>query len=449
MKRRCWPTFVLLLALIAVAAVANARGETEARLSLQQALDQARAQNPELLIQRADQARAEAVQRQTLQGVLPTLSVDATHLRLDTSLLEDVPGLEPGLPPVIVRRDLGPLEGQIVGVQLIQPLINLGAWNARRQAERQTAAARLSVGRAEDEVALAVIEGYFGARTAERQVTAERRGLATAERALRQAEGAFAEGLVPRVDVLRARTRVLDMEARVATAEALVVSAQAQLRQVLGLEGGLRLQLTDPVPEPSGVLPSRPIQAEWLAERQDLRALEQTLGAARFGVRRARAAYVPDVNLLLRYQDIDLDRPLDLEESGWLVAVNLRWTPFAGLAQAGAVAEARAREHEARAQWQALRQRAWAEAESAQADWQAEWIGWQRASSGVEEAEAALALTEGRYAEGLDDMTSLLQAQAEELGAITREINARFSALVAAERYRLAVAAGEPGEHLR
>ena len=432
-----------------IAASTAAEPIAHGMLSLEDALDRARAENPELLINRARIARAEAVQRQTLQGVLPTVSVDASYLRLDTSLLDDIPVLEPGLPPLLARRDLGPVEARVASIQMVQPLVNVGASNARRQAGRQADAARLVLRRAQDEVTLAVIETYFGARTAERQVEAEQRGLATAERALRQAEAGFEEGLVPPVDVLRARSRVLEMEARVASAESQIVAAHALLRQVLGIEGDGRLPLADPVPAPPRSLPPAPPEAELLARRSDLRALQETASAARYGIQRSRAAYVPDVNLLLRYQRVETDQPLDLAESGWLVGVNLRWTLFAGLGQAGAIDEARAAEEEARTELYAQRLLASGEILEARAQWEAELLGWDRASSGVEDAEAALALTEARYAEGLDDMTSLLQAQAEELGAVTREINARYNALVSAQRYRLAIETDDPGAFAR
>lgn len=439
------PCAALGLTLLLFAPSAFAGSLEYSRLSLQDALDQARAENPELLINRARIARAEAVQRQTLQGVLPTVSVDATYLRLDTSLLDNVLALEPGIPPLLIRRDYNPVEARVAAIQMVQPLVNVGAWNARRQAGRQADAARLVLRRAQDEVKLAVIETYFGAKTAERQVVAEQRGLATAERALRQAEAGFDEGLIPPVDVLRARSRLLEMEARVAGAESQVVATYALLRQVLGIEGDDRLRLTDSVPEPPRSLPPVPSEAEMLARRSDVRALQETVSAARYGIQRSRAAYVPDVNLLVRYQSVETDQPLDVTESGWLVGVNFRWTPFAGFSQAGAIGEARATEEEARAELQALRLLARSEVVEARAQWQAELLGWERASSGVEDAEAALTLTEARYAEGLDDMTSLLQAQAEELGAVTREVNARFNALIAAQRYHLAIESGEPG----
>jgi len=434
---------LLVLAASTVAAADSATRTRSVSLSLERAMEIARADNPAIAIDRARKARAEGARVRSRQAFSPRISFDATHLRLDSSVLDNIPVIEPGFPPVLGTRGLGPLDGQVVGAQLLQPLINVGAWNARRQAGSALDAAALSLHRSRQEVDVAVVEAYFGARTARRQVEAEHKGLATALRALRQAEVGFEQELIAPVDVLSARTRVSEMQARVAAAEARVVAAHAVLRRVLGMDGDLQLVLTDPVPRPQSPGSDPPIDQEALANRSDLKALEQGLEAAQYGVRRARAAWLPDINLYARYDRLYGNDPVDFDETGWLLAVNLRWTPFAGFAQAGALDEAQATEAETRARLQALRQQAWAEAQTAHADWKAEVQGWQSASTGVLDAENALALTEARYAEGLDDITALLRAQAEELAARTREINARFNAVVAAERYRLALPAGD------
>lgn len=414
-------------------------GAGEMVLSLDRALEIARQDNPRIAIGRARRAGAEGARVRSRQGFSPRLTLDAYHLRVDTSVLDNIPTFEPEFPPLLVRRDFGPLDGNVASVELVQPLVNVGAWNARRQAGRALEAAELDLHRARREVDVAVVEAYFGARTARRQVEAERKGLATAQRALRQAEAGFEQELVAPVDVLSARTRVSEMQARVAAAQARVVGAHAVLRQVLGTDENIELTLTDRVPRPKPPARDAPERRQVLSGRRDLQALEQGLEAAEFGVKRARSAWLPDLNLYARYDRVDANDPLDFNETGWLVALNLRWTPFLGFSQVGALGEAEAEEAETRARLRALRQQAWAEAQTEHANWQAEVQRWQAASKGVLAAEEALALTEARYAEGLDDITALLRAQAEELAARTREIDARFNAVVAAERYRLAV----------
>ncbi|NGX16593.1 TolC family protein [Wenzhouxiangella sp. XN24] len=430
---------------LATGAMGGAEGRGhETPLSLARALEMAQAQNPQLLVLRARQAGAEGRLLSTRQGILPSISFDATYLRGEFGLLENVPTIEPGVPPGIGWRDVNPVEGNAVGVQVVQPLVNFGAWEARRQAGRQEDAARLSVQRAEDEVTVATVAAYYGIRSAQRQVTAERRGLRAARRGLARAKGALEEGLVSPLDVLQARTRVADMRARVAVAESRVTLAESRLRLVLGLEETPSWVLTDEVPRPPATLPA-PATVSPVEQRSDVRAAEEIVRAAEAGVRRARAAYLPEISLVGRYQRTDLGRPLDLDETDWVVGIRLGWSVFSGFGQAGRLDEAQAVERQANAEWRALRQQGQAQIRDNYAEWHAQRIGWQSASRGVADAEAALALVESRYAEGLDDMTTLLQAQAEALGAWTREIVARYNAVLAAQRYRLATDAVEAG----
>lgn len=415
-------------------------------LSLEEALALAQEQNPALLIRRARAARAEGEKLRSRQGVLPTVSLDATYLKADAGLLDEFPMLSPGSPPGLGFVSVNPVEGNLLGVQLVQPLVNFEAWAAGRQAGRLERAAHLGVRRARDEVAVATIASYFGASAAEQRVAAETRGLAAARRALRQAEAALEEGLVPPLDRLQARTRVAEMEARVAAARSGVVRAHSTLRQVLGLDGGGLISLADPMPEPA---PSLSREEGGVLERSDLRAQEKELEAAQAGVERARAGYLPAVNLVLRYQRLELNQPVGFNETDWVLGVNLGWTIFAGFGRAGALDVAQASEREARIELDALRREARAEARDTHAEWQAQRLGWERARSSVQDADEALRLTESRYAEGLDDMSALLRAQAEALAASSREINARYNALVAAQRYRLAVAEKIGVEHLR
>src|SRR6056297_113073 len=449
MSRMLCTSTLIVVALCAAVPASASLGHAddqsdEKPLSLARALELAQAQNPQLLVLRARQARAEGRLLSTRQGILPTISFDATYLRADLGLLDNVPTIEAGVPPGIAWRDVNPVEGNAVGVQVVQPLVNFGAWEARRQAARQEDAARLSVQRAEDEVTVATVAAYYGIRSAQRQVTAERRGLQAARRGLAQARGALEEGLVSPLDVLQARTRVADMRARVAVAKSRVTRAESGLRLVLGLDEAPAWVLTDDVPRPPVALPA-PATVAPVEQRSDVRAAEEIVRAAEAGVRRARADYLPEVSLVGRYQRTDLGRPLDLDETDWVIGVRLGWSVFAGFGQAGRLDEAQAVKQQASAEWRALRQQGQAEIRDNYAEWHAQRIGWQSASRGVADAEAALALVEGRYAEGLDDMTTLLQAQAEALGAWTREIVARYNAVLAAQRYRLATDAVEAG----
>ena len=433
---------LLLLTLCLSAEAAPEPRERVEGLSLQQALDLAHAQNPQVLLGRVRQARAEAARLQTQRGVLPTVRADATYLRADLGLL-DLPLPEAaGTLPLPTGSSLGPFEGNILGVQMVQPLVNVGAWHAREQAELQLEAARIGLQRLSDEVAVGTIEAYFAAVTAAAQVAAEATALGAARRVLAQAEAAHREGLAPRLDVLNARTRVAEMDARLGRAESRVIAAESALREALGIDGDVHIELTDAVPDPPLRLAE---DAGRLGERADLRALQQAVAAAEAGEKRARAGRLPDVSLFARYQRVDLNNPLDYDETDWIVGLSLGWTLFSGFGIEGEIDAAQADAWQSRVELGAQQRRAQSEARDARAWWQAELQAWQSAERSVAGAEEALALAEARYAEGLNDMTEVLRAQASALGARTRALQARYQAVVAAQRYLLAVGAHDAG----
>jgi outer membrane protein TolC len=406
-------------------------------LSLQQALELASARNPEIVIGRARRARAEAVRLQTGRAILPTVNLDATYLHAELGLL-NTSSLLPAVPePNLPLPNLSRVEGSLFGVQLLQPLVNVSAWHGRDRAGRQLDAARLRLARIADEVAVSTTEAYFGVVTAAELVRAEARGRAAVQRALEQAEGAYAEGLAPRLDLLNARTRLAEMEARVARAEAATIAAKSALRDVLGLESDIPLELSDPVPKPP--LELARVSAD-PRERADVRAMEEAVAAAESGVESARASRLPDVSLFARYQQVDLNEPLDYDDD-WIVGVNLTWKVFSGFGVQGEIDEAEALAMERRAELGAQRRRAVTEASDGRASWQAELRAWQSARASIAGAEEALELAQRRYGEGLGDMTDLLLAQANALAASTQALHARYRALVAAQRYLLALGA--------
>jgi len=430
----------LCLALLLVAMAVDGRA---IELGLEQAMTLARERNPELTVYRAGRDRAVGLSQQTLQGMLPTLSVDSNYLRAGLSLAEDIP--VPGLifPPVLEPRDLGPIDGFISGVQLVQPLLNVSAWQARRQAERGVEAARLGLGRAGRELNARVVEAYYGVLTTEQRLDVESSALATAERLHERAVALHEEGLIPPMDIFSARSQVAEMRARLAQAQGDIIAARARLRQVLGIENDVQINLIDPLPLPPRNVPAQAVDPQRLAQRRDLEAGRKNVLAAEAGLRQARAAYLPRVDALARYQWFDGDHPFTRGQDSWVIGIRLSWTPFAGLGQAGAVSVARAEKLEARALLQAQQQQAWTEAQTAHAQWQAALAGWEHAGAAVDAATAALEQTQGRYEVGLSTMTELLRAQTDELAAATRQVNTRFQALVAAYRYRLAAGADD------
>lgn len=414
------------------------------RITLAQALDLALARNADLEQQRAGLDRAAGVRKQTLQGILPTLSASTGYLRSDSALLEAVPVFDPQAPPQLQPGfvDLRPVEAQVAAVQIVQPLVNLEAWQARTQSGLRQNAAGHALARGRQELVFQVMSQYYGITAMQLRAQAERRARAAAERALSRAESMFEQGLVPPADVLSARAQVTDVEAQLAQTEGGIISGKAQLRRLIGLDVPTDLVLVDAIPEPAPVVVEPDVGsaeiAHLVARRQDLQARQESLKAAQAGVDLAQAAYFPRLNAVGRYQWLKGYESIRGTQRGWVLGVSLDWTFFAGGSLAGAVDVARADAREAEAQLQSLRRQADAEVESSLATWRAAWRSWQSARLASRDASAALAQREGRYREGLGTLSELLQSQAGALAAEARQAEARYRAFISARQYALA-----------
>ena len=411
-------------------------------LDIDKALALARQESAQLAVLDARRAKAEGARESSLQAFLPSVSAGAAWWRTDASVLDEVPVPELGVPPSIVLRDLGPVEAYTSNVQVEQPLVNIDAWHARAQAGHLVESATLALRRGERELDVAVIEAYYGVRTLQAREAAVDAALAAARRALRVAEAAHEEGLVSGLDVSRARAGVASRQSQSARVRGATAEAEAGLRELLGLDAATRLVLTDDVPPPPPVGSGIDWSSGVLEERYDVRAGSEALAAAESGVDKAQAAYLPRLNLLGRYQWADSDGPFLDNLDGWLVAVSVRWTPFTGMAQAGALDQARAERLEARARLTALRRQAAREVQALHARWDSAFAAWREGEAAVAAAETAQEDAERRYVEGVGTLTDLLQAQASLLQARVERTDDSYRALVAARRHALATGPG-------
>jgi outer membrane protein TolC len=429
-----WALGILALIPVLCLVLAPVRaGDESLTLTLDEAKDLARLQNPDLAVLRAEQDRASGTEIRARRAFLPTLSARVDYLRADSSILDAVPVPDLTLPPLIAYRDLGPFDTYASAVQLTQPLVNLDAWHGHAQARHQEAALELVVSRATRELDTQVTRAYFAVQTVADQRAAIAAALAAADSAVKLAEAAYDEGLAASVDVYRARAEAAARRAQLAGVEGELTAAKARLRQVLGIAGDPALVLVDTVPEPEQPGTFAP------GTRDDIRALRRGLDAAESGVRRAGARALPRLNLVARQQWLDDNRVFAGDFDGWLVAVTLSWTPFAGMDQIGERSEARAARMEAVEKLRALEGQAARERDTTRARWQAAFRAWKERTAAVKEAQTAVQLAEGRYREGVGNMTELLAAQAALAGARVERSNARYRAIVAAETYRLAV----------
>ncbi|MFA7330595.1 MAG: TolC family protein [Candidatus Delongbacteria bacterium] len=375
MKRRPIP-------LLALAGLLLVNAAWSGPLSLEQALDEALAGHPAVraAAERVEQRRA--AERQARGHFLPTLRLEATYQHLDAplsfdlspirsamiqlqaanqtefanvyGLLQGNPALSAGQRAELAQTFAAGLEGLLPpfesvlkdqnnhGASLsgVQPLFMGGKLLAGRRAARAEAgAARAELERARADVRGEALRAYLGVLLL-REACAVRQAVLEGMRAHREdARRLQQEGLLNRVQVMRAEVAVAEAERKLFDERSGLDLAEQALRHALGRAADAELELVDSLRFRALADSLDP----WLAAargRQPLLAqLECKQAAVRQKVAAERADLLPRLAGVGRYELLDED--LSALEPRWVVGLRLDYPLFQGFRQAARLQEAR------------------------------------------------------------------------------------------------------------
>ena len=385
------------------------------RLSIQNALSEARTKSFPARSADAQRRAATARKRQSLgvflpqitareQGLFTTDPVNAFGAKLRQERFAE--------------RDLRlgalntPDRVDFYGTQLEvqQPILNLDGLFERRAATDAARAAGFKAERTEATVTFRVKKGYYGLLLAERQVGVIDSALAAARANRDQAQALFEEGIINRADQLAAEVRVSELESQRSEAVARRDNAADRLRFLIGLDENVRIEPTDSLTRESVARGDVSLQAV-NQRRSDMRALRARADAAQEKTRSRWLAFVPTLNARGTAGWYD-DAPFGTSGQSWTAGVSLSWSLFEGFQQIGRAQEAEAQQRRAEI---ALEQQALeneVELQSARRDLRAARERIEQARTAVAQAEESLRIRSDRYAEGMARTTDLLQAEA-------------------------------------
>ncbi len=278
-----------------------------------------------------------------------------------------------------------------------------------------------------------VATAWFQTLALERRLAIARDNLATAERLFDLVEARYRNGAASALDVSRQRTTVLAQRAAITPLEVQLRQARSALALLVGAApqrfdapGGALAALA--VPEVAPGLPS-----ELLTRRPDIAAAEARLAAADADVAAARAALLPSVQLtgsggLASAALLSLADPTRSVS----LAAGLAQTIFDGGRLRAQVGLARSRQRELVETYREAVLTSLKEVEDAlgNAERAREQEAVQRAIR--DEAERTLRLSELRYREGADELTTVLDAQRTLFQAEDQLAQQRLARLAAA-----------------
>ncbi|MBI4912342.1 MAG: TolC family protein [Acidobacteria bacterium] len=383
--------------------------------------------------------RAEALAYEGLR--LPTVGIQAYGMRTDEPMMafgvklnQARIGMMDFNPATLNKPEaIGAFGG---GLSLQQPLYAGGRISAAREAGRLLAESeRASQERRKQEVALAIVQAYFGAEVADQAHAWVGETIAWAEEMERFVRARVDQGLWLPSELAR-------VKAFRATAEAQGAEIQKQQRTArsgLGLLTGgnpVEAPLSTPLESPGSA-----VGGTGNAERADLQAAALQAQAAAQGSRAARGGLLPEVGLELGAGTLRHS----LSDGGhWTSAsVGLRWKLFNEPERRKAQAAA-AQERAAREMLSFKRQQAAHEVREARDSVTAATARIQAARQALAAAEESRRLREARHKEGLLPLLEVLDAQAALEGARTLLLQSLYDLRV--NQARLDLALGTPIE---
>jgi outer membrane protein TolC len=299
---------IVAIAVIAVFAPTFSSAADARRLTLQEAVRLAIAQNRALKIARLKVRENQEKRNGEHSAYFPQLTNQSNALHITALQIIELPagtfGVIDGIP--IPRQGLIVPQGNLTlyssGTMLAQPLTQLIKIRAaNRIAAAELAASREDVKKAENQVAVDVHNLYFGILIARLQKRAAEQQSASAAENLRESEQDVRNGAALQIAAIQGRAGVLEGQQAVLTAELQLDDLTTELNDLLGLPLDTRLELDPAVSQNFDQLPREEyLRAAWAAHPEIL-AAEDTVRKARAGVASAKAAYIPDITAYARY----------------------------------------------------------------------------------------------------------------------------------------------------
>lgn len=393
-------------------AMTDEPGQLPARLTLTlaQATELAIKNNLQARLARERRLEAGAMKGMALSALLPNLHGSSYQMDLTVNLA--AMGFSPkNLPGIPIPMFVGPFNRFDARVQLVQSILNLSSLR-RFQASRHGAnAAAFAEKQATQLVTAATALSYLGVLEAEQAVAAAEADLQLAQKLLDLARSRREAGVATGVDVARAETRLAGQRVRLAQARAQLDTARLNLLRVIGAPLSAELTLVDKLqfsPEP---LPqAQELVKQALADRADLKAMQEQLRSAEAEYGAAVGAWLPSLSFFGDYGSSGL-RPNELNLPTRSVGVRIDVPLFNGGRTRSEIQLAASRRRQLQAQLEDLRAAVEKEVREALEHLAVRAEQVRAAESALKLAQRELELAQDRFRNGLADNVEVIQAQ--------------------------------------
>lgn len=291
-------------------------------------------------------------------------------------------------------------------------LDSFASWHGLTRAKQMNEAAGHQLERTEQEIVLRVVDAYYGALLATKQLELAEQALKTSQSILDRSQARFDSGLVVESDLLTAKVRMAARRQELIRARNKLDLARAELNTALGVPMDTSLQPTESLTEATFPVPVlEDVEKLALTNRPDLKRIQSEESAQRQSVAIAKSSFGPRVNAFAGWE---MDNPTFVAGGGgnnWLGGVEVQFDIFQGGAKRAQLARERALEERVTAKKQMASdgvrlevRRAYYNLDSARQEVDV-------ARAAIAQAQDSLRINQDRYDGGLTTVTDLLGAE--------------------------------------
>ncbi|MGA8541698.1 MAG: TolC family protein, partial [Terriglobales bacterium] len=266
--------------------------------------------------------------------------------------------------------------------------------------------------RTEQEIVFRVVDAYYGALLAIKQLELAEQAIKTSQSILDRSQSRFDAGLVVESDLLTAKVRIAARRKELIQARNNLDLARAELNTALGVPMDTTFQPSETLTEPTLPVPVlQDVEKLALANRPDLKRVQSEEAVQRESVAIAKSSFGPRVNAFAGWE---MDSPTFVAGGGgnnWLGGVEMQIDLFQGGAKRAELARERALQQKVTAMKQVAGdgvrlevRRAYYNLDSARQEVEV-------ARSAIAQALDSLRINQDRYNGGLTTVTDLLGAE--------------------------------------
>jgi outer membrane protein TolC len=313
------------------------------KLTLQDVLDIARANNPDLLMAVARIERARAMLARSASPFYPRANLYTEYIQGDAPsayLFKSIDQRK--LPPDADFNNPGWFENYESGVSAGINLYNGGRDGLNRQmAKTDLTISELDRDGIENQVMATAIGAYYDSLAAANFTTVAQESVETTRSQLRIMNVRFESGGALKTDLLSLEVRMAESEEILVQSRNQQRLAKAALAEILGVEPDVPFGIVGAKAYAIDV-PDDPFAAQnyALSHRPELASVRQKLRRSKMAVDAAGAGYLPQLDFTTRYYADDPAMKYSSDRDNWTAGFYLNWKIFDGFATKNDRAEA-------------------------------------------------------------------------------------------------------------